>query len=89
MDNGALLQLSPATTAATRAMHAYRRRTLVAALVTAVVGAVQSTVAVTIGSGVSVPSLQNAFYTRALPGFMLLSSIVFFTVYVSIVFLAS
>ena len=89
MDNGALLQLSPATTAATRAMHAYRRRTLVAALVTAVVGAVQSTVAVTIGSGVSVPSLQNAFYTRALPGLMLLSSIVFFTVYVSIVFLAS
>jgi hypothetical protein len=48
---------------------------------------VSAGIAVAVGSGTNVPLLQLRFYTRALPGLVLLSSALFFSVYSSIMFL--
>ena len=55
--------------------------------VVAVVAVVSAGIAVAVGSGANVPLLQLRFYTRALPGLVLLSSALFFSVYSSIMFL--
>lgn len=50
-------------------------------------GVIQAAFAVSVAAGTSVPLVQTAFFTQALPALILLTAALFFTVYASIIFL--
>jgi hypothetical protein len=55
--------------------------------VAAGIGVFQAAFAVAVAAGTSVPLVQNAFFTQALPALILLTAALFFIVYASIIFL--
>ena len=87
LDKGALRALAPGSTAATLALQPWYQAVFGTCVAVAVVAVVSAGIAVAVGSGTNVPLLQLRFYTRALPGLVLLSSALFFSVYSSIMFL--
>jgi hypothetical protein len=74
-------------TAVTRALYGWRRAVCWSSLVAAGLGVIQAAFAVAVAAGTSVPLVQNAFFTQALPALILLTAALFFTVYASIIFL--